>query len=135
MNDYRSWGLTILRVVVGVVFVVHGGQKLFMFGFHNVAGMFEHMGIPLPAVTSAVVILVEFLGGLLLLLGIFTRWAALVIAIDMAGAIVLIHAKNGFYNQAGGFEYPLTLLAASICLALAGPGALALGDMFSGNKA
>ena len=50
----QSWGITVLRVIVGIVFLAHGWQKLFGFGFHGTAGMFAGMGIPLPAVSSAV---------------------------------------------------------------------------------
>jgi putative oxidoreductase len=121
----QSWGLAVLRVTVGIVFLVHGYQKLFTFGFHGVAGMFGHMGIPLPAFFAVVVTLVEFVGGLLLIVGVATRIAAAFIAIEMLGAILFVHAKHGFFNP-GGVEFPLTLLAASICLVMAGGGALSL---------
>jgi putative oxidoreductase len=121
----QSCGLTILRVTVGIVFLVHGYQKLFTFGFHGVAGMFGHMGIPLPAFFAVVVTLVEFVGGLLLILGVATRIAAAFIAMDMLGVILFVHAKHGFFSPAG-VEFPLTLLAAAVCLTLAGGGALSL---------
>jgi putative oxidoreductase len=121
----QSCGLTVLRVTVGIVFLVHGYQKLFTFGFHGVAGMFGHMGIPLPAFFAVVVTLVELIGGLLLIFGVATRIVAAFIAVDMLGVIFFVHAKHGFFNPAG-FEFPLTLLAASICLVLAGGGALSL---------
>lgn len=121
----QSCGLTVLRVVVGIVFLMHGYQKLFKFGFHGVAGMFGHIGIPLPAFFAVVVTLVEFVGGILLIVGLATRIAAGLIAIDMLVAILAVHLKNGFFNPMG-FEFPLTLLAAAICLMLAGGGSLSL---------
>ncbi len=127
--NMRAWGLTILRVVVGIVFLKHGSQKLFTFGFHGVAGMFAHFGIPLPAVSAVVVTLVEFLGGLALIFGAATRFAAALIAIDMSVAILVVHAKNGFFAPTG-FEYPLTLLAANLCLLLAGAGMLSVDGFF-----
>ena len=62
-SDER-WGLTVLRVVVGIVVVIHGGQKLFVFGIHGVAGMMGTLGIPLPIGAAVVVSIVEFFGGL-----------------------------------------------------------------------
>ena len=127
-------GLAILRVVVGIVFLMHGGQKLFIFGFHNVAGFMQQLGIPLPQVAGVVVTLVEFLGGLALLLGLFTRWAALLIACDMLVAVTVVHLRGGFFLPKG-FEYALTMLAASVTLALAGPGAGALDTLLRRHRA
>jgi putative oxidoreductase len=121
----QSLGIAALRIVVGIVFLAHGYQKVFKFGFHGVEGMFGHMGIPLPAVAAIVVMLVEFVGGILLVTGLATRLPAALLAIDMLVAVLLVHAKNGFFNP-GGVEFPITLLAACICLALSGGGAASL---------
>ncbi len=125
-SSIQSCGLTVLRITVGIVFLFHGYQKLFHMGFHGVAGMFGHMGIPLPFVSAVLVTLVEFVGGILLIAGLGTRLAAAALAVDMAVAIVLVHLKHGFGAQNGGFEFPLTLLAATLCLAMSGGGMLSL---------
>lgn len=111
-----------MRVMVGCVFLAHGAQKVFVYGFHGVAGAFAGMGIPVPAVTSALVALVELLGGVALIAGFMTRWAAILNGFDMLVAVLLVHLKHGFFAPAG-VEYPLTLMAACIVLAVVGPGA------------
>ena len=122
----QACGLTILRITVGIVFLVHGYQKLFHMGFHGVAGFFAHAGIPLPMVSAVIVTLVEFVGGIMLVAGIGVRIAAALNAVDMTVAVLFVHLKHGFGAQNGGFEYPLTLLAATLCLALSGGGMFAL---------
>jgi putative oxidoreductase len=130
-SSSHSWGLTILRVVVGIVFFAHGWQKVFGFGIHGVAGLMGSVGIPLPLVSAGIVMAVEFLGGALLILGVGTRLAAGLNAIDMVVAILAVHLKNGFFAQTMGVELPLTLLAACVCLMMAGPGAASAEWLFA----
>ncbi len=129
----QAWGLTILRVVVGVVFLIHGWQKAFIYGFHGVTTSFAHMGVPAPAVSAPLITLVELIGGAALILGIGTHIAGLLLAADMAGAIILVHLKNGFFGPKG-YEYPLTLLAACLCMVLAGAGASSVEGIVRGRK-
>ena len=126
-------GLAILRLVVGIVFTVHGSQKLFTLGYAGVTGFFTQAGIPLPAVSAAIVIAVEFLGGIMLILGLGTRIAALLIAIDMLGAMFFVHLAGGFFLPKG-YEFALTLCAASVALALAGPGIASVDGMMGRSK-
>ena len=119
-----DWGLAILRIVVGLVFVMHGGQKLFVYGIDGVAGSLAKTGLPLPYVSAVLATAAEFGGGLALLLGLHTRWAAVPVAITMLTAMLTVHLKRGFFLP--GVEYTLTLLAAAIALMLAGGGALSL---------
>jgi putative oxidoreductase len=121
-----AWGLLILRLAVGAVFVMHGGQKIFVMGLHGVAGFLGSLGFPVPTVAAIVLMSVEFLGGVALILGVFTRYAAALLAVNMLVAISTVHLKNGFFLP-HGFEFALTLLAANLALLLSGPGALALG--------
>src|SRR4029077_235805 len=79
-SSMKDWGITILRVVVGIVYLVHGSQKLFIYGFNGVEGAFTHMGIPMPALTGPLVLLLEFLGGIGLIAGLLTRWLAILFA-------------------------------------------------------
>ena len=124
--------LTLVRIVVGIVFLVHGSQKLFVFGIGGITGGFTQMGIPLPGITAPIVTFVELLSGIALLLGVFTRIAAILLAIDMCGAILFVHGKNGFFLPMG-LEYALTLLVLNIAVALGGPGEYALESRFMGR--
>lgn len=126
----QAWGIAFIRAVVGIVFLLHGGQKLFVYGVHNVAGMIGQLGIPLPSLAAAVVTWVEFLAGAALLLGLFTRVAAVLLAFDMLVALLKVHLKGGFFLPMG-FEYALTLLVTNIALAITGPGAAAVQKLFS----
>ena len=118
-------GLTILRVVVGIIFIAHGSQKLFVFGIPGVIGGFTQMHIPLAQITAPGVAILEFVGGIALVLGLFTRIFAALLAIDMLGAIVFVHFKGGFFLPTG-YEFALTLLAANIALVVGGAGDYAI---------
>jgi putative oxidoreductase len=115
-----AWGLLLLRAVVGLVFVVHGGQKLFGFGLAGTAGFLGSLGIPLPTIAAAGLVAVELLGGVALVLGAWTRIAATLLAADMLVAMLTVHLRGGFFVP-DGVEFVLTLFGS--CLALAGLGA------------
>lgn len=121
-----SLGLAVLRIVVGIVFAVHGYEKLFVQSIPGVTGFFTQIGAPLPGITAPLVSLLEFAGGIMLILGVLTSVVGALLALDMLGALFLVHLANGFSAQNGGYEFVLTLFAASLALALAGPGAYAL---------
>ena len=115
-----GWGVLPLRLVLGLVFVAHGAQKLFGFGLAGTAGFLGSLGVPLPTVAAAGLITVELLGGVALILGAWTRIVAALLAADMLVAILTVHLRAGFFVP-DGVEFVLTLLGG--CLALVGLGA------------
>ena len=121
MESGRQAGIAVLRVVVGIVFFMHGKQKLMGFGYHGVVGFLHVIGLPLPQVAAVFLLVAEVGGGIALILGVLTRWAAMLNACDMLVALLMVHWKNGFFLP-HGYEFALTLLAANICLIFAGPG-------------
>ena len=130
--------LTVLRVVLGITFIMHGGQKLFVYGLGGVAGSFAQMGIPAANVMGPFVAFVEFFGGIAIALGLLTRLAALGLAATMVVAILTVHLKAGFFNP-GGIEFPLSLLGTAITLAITGAGTFSLDAVlakrFAGHRA
>jgi putative oxidoreductase len=125
-----SLGLLIIRLVIGVLFIGHGAQKLFgWFGGHGLkgtGGWFESIGMK-PGVKMALLAgLAELIGGIFFALGLLTPLAAILIAATMFMAIIKVHGQNGIWATSNGYEYNLTLLAVAIGIALVGPGQYAL---------
>ena len=122
-------GLFLIRLMLGVVFVYHGGQKLFGiwggYGIEGTAGFFEQIGIPFPTVSVVMAGGAEFFGGLALIAGVASRIAGLLLAVTMLVAAFSAHG-GAFGAQNDGMEYPLTLAVCAAALALTGSGALAL---------
>lgn len=118
---------TLLRLSLGVMFLAHGVVlKLLTFGLPGTAAYFESIGLPGPL--AYIVFLAETVGGVMLILGIQTRWVALSLSPILLGA-TLVHAENGWVFSAanGGWEYPAYLVVLSVAQALLGDGAYALG--------
>lgn len=127
-------GLAALRTIVGVVFMAHGAQKLFVFGLEGVTAGFAGMGVPLAGVAAPAVALVELLGGLALVAGLFTRLAGVGLAVVMLGAMFLVHLAAGFFAPEG-VEFTLTLFGAAVALALIGPGEYSLDALLGRRRA
>jgi putative oxidoreductase len=128
-----SYGLLLLRVVVGGTLFAHGAQKLFGWwegpGLAGTRGWLGSMGFRVPAAMALLVGLAEG-SGLLLALGFLTPLGALGIVSAMVVAIAAVHLKNGFWSTKGGYEFNLALLAGAVALAATGPGRFSLDRAF-----
>ena len=123
-------GLFILRLVLGLLFVAHGSQKLFGWfgggGLKGTAGWLGSMGMRPAYFWAFMAAISEFGGGLLLALGFLSPLGSLGIIAAMIVAIVKAHLPKGLWNSKGGYEFPLLIIAAAFALGLAGPGAFSL---------
>lgn len=124
-RSLASLALIPIRIVLGIIFIVHGGQKLFgIFGGHGFSAtveMFTKMGFVPGNVFATLAGGAEFFGGLAVILGLFTRLGALGIAIVMIVAIVKVHWANGLVGP-GGIEFPLACLGLALSLLFGGAG-------------
>lgn len=130
LKSSNSYAFIPLRLGVGVVMFAHGAQKLFgWFGGYGLEGtgkfFAEKLGLEPGVLMAALAGGTEFFGGLLLLLGLLTRVSGAALAGTMAVAILTAH-PDAFFASNGGMEYPLTLLLASLTLAIGGGGAFSL---------
>jgi len=121
-SSSASLGLLVLRVVVGLIFVAHGAQKIFEYTLPGTIGSFADMGVPLPEIAAPFVAFIELIGGALLALGLFTRPVGILLAVDMIVAIVAVHLPAGLWVGEGGYEFVAVLGVAALALAFTGAG-------------
>jgi putative oxidoreductase len=121
-----AYGAMLLRLVLGIVYIMHAYLALVVLGSSGMMAYQAKAGVPFPELATWYLILAHGLGGLFLVLGIYTRWAALANVPAMLGALVFVHLKNGFWADRGGYEYVLVLLVATLAVAMIGGGALSL---------
>ena len=135
----EAYGPVVLRIVVGLTFAAHGMQKLF--GVWDGPGLgatgthFDTIGLSPGYPLAVAVAITESAGGLLLVLGALTRYAALALTVVMLGAIWKVHLAHGFFvnwamtpGRGHGIEFNLVLIAALVCIALGGPGPFSVDE-------
>ena len=122
-------GLLVLHVVLGGIVAPHGAQKLLgWFGGSGLAGTTGFFGRDFRAPRAMALLAggTELFGGLALVLGFLTPFAALGFVVVMLNAIAVVHGKNGFFNAKGGFEFNLALWTVAVAVAATGPGRFSL---------
>jgi len=129
---YASWrdiAGTAVRVIIGAILLTHGWAKLATFGMAGVSGMMAKQGLE-PAMGFAVAAtFLETVGAICIILGLFTRFFAAALAIEMAIALLAVHLKNGFAVSKGGFEYVLLLGIVLFAIAIRGGGPYSVDRM------
>jgi len=127
--EYAAAAALLLRLALGVMFLAHAWVKIKVFTPAGTAQYFKSLG--LPGELAYLTIAAEVGGGILLILGIETRWVALALVPLILGTIVMVHGKAGwqFTNKDGGWEYPAFWAVGLLALALLGDGSAALGPM------
>jgi len=126
------FGLTALRVVVGIIMAVHGWLKLA--DYDGWVWLLGDFGVPFPSYFAPLSVAAELGGGLCLLFGFLTPLAAAAVLANLLTAIFLVHAQNGLLARDGGFEYPLTLAATAFFFMLRGAGPVSLDHALFGGR-
>ncbi|MGE8154703.1 DoxX family protein [Pseudomonas vancouverensis] len=131
-----GYGLTVLRIVVGVIFAAHGSQKLFgAFGGYGLAGTAQYMeslGLTPGYLMATLAGGTEFFAGLALIIGLLVRPAALGLAFLSVVAIFSVHLPNGLFMANNGYEFALALLGGSIAVLIEGAGKLSADRVIAG---
>lgn len=130
----RDLALLLLRVGVGIVFFAHGWQKLFTNTVDGTAAFFGQVGVPLPTLSAWFATLVELGAGAALVLGVATPVAGLLLALDMLGAFLFVHAGNGVFVTENGWELVLALGLSSLALAVLGAGRVSVDHLLADRR-
>lgn len=125
---------TVLRIAIGAVFFAHGWQKFFEYTIPGAQGAFAQMGVPAAQLAAPVSAGLELIGGALLIVGLLTRVAGALLAVEMLSALFLVHISAGMFVEKGGMELVLILAAGAAAVALVGPGRVSLDALLFGRR-
>ncbi|MEV4417309.1 DoxX family protein [Catellatospora sp. NPDC049609] len=123
------------RIGFGVVFTAHGCQKLFVDGMDATAAGFKQLGVPLPTLSAWIAALLEFLGGMLLIVGLAVPIVGTLLFLDMLGAYLLVHIGKGLFVGQGGAELVIALGLGSLLIAAVGAGRYSLDHLLFTRRA
>ena len=134
-SRHSSWGMLLLRLVVGFIMFVAGWKKLFDFGVGAFAKALAGLGVPLPEFFAWAVTLLEVVGGAFIIIGLLSRLSALLLTIDMIAAIFLVTIDVGFLSSSGksGVELNLLLIGGLLAILFCGPGSLSVDRVVEGS--
>lgn len=129
-----DFALLLTRVALGVVFIAHGWQKFNEWGLDGTRQSFADMGIPAPALAAQFSTWVELVGGALLILGAFMPVVGALLAVNMFGALVYVHAPHGIFASENGYEMVLVFGITSVLLAVVGSGRFGVDGLLGRQK-
>ena len=130
----RDIAMLIARIILGVVLFAHGWQKLMINGISDTYGQFEKLGIPLAIVSASFTSFVEFVGGVLIILGALTTTVVALDLVVMVGAAGFVHVTHGIFAKDGGWELVGVIVAVELALAAFGPGRYSVDDLVSRRR-
>lgn len=132
MMNKTSWVADLMRAVLGILFLAHGISK-FQTGLGNVAAWFASSGT--PGFLAYIAGWLELIGGILLIVGLFTRYVSVLFAILLLGAIFTMKLSNGLVsNEMTGYELELAYLMLTVYFIFIGPGPLSIDKLFLGKR-
>jgi len=131
----RDIAMLIARIILGVVLFAHGWQKLMINGIADTYGQFEKLGIPLAIVSASFTSFVEFVGGVLIIVGALTTTVVALDLVVMVGAAGFVHVTHGIFAKDGGWELVGVIVAVELALAAFGPGRYSVDDLVARRRA
>jgi putative oxidoreductase len=127
---WNDWAPFFLRIALGLVFAMHGYDKVFIKGIPGITGFLDSLGFPMATLFAYILSYGELVFGILLILGLFTHWSAKFAVIVGIVAWAMVHAANGFFVNAGGYEFIMLITAAALSVMITGPGKYSLDEMW-----
>ena len=136
LTTRAGYGITVLRILVGIIFMAHGSQKLFgLFGGYGLEGTGQYMaslGLNPGYLMALMAGSAEFFGGLAFVVGLLARPAAVVLIGTLVVAILSVHIHNGLFMANNGYEFALALLGGAIAVLIEGAGRLSVDRSIAG---
>lgn len=135
MSTTREIAFLIARILLGVILIAHGWDKFAITGLEGVTGFFDSLGIPAAGIAAIAAAVVELLGGILIILEVFTRIVAAFVAIDMLFAALFAHVSSGIFVTNNGWELTGAIGAGALLLIAVGAGAWSIDEVLAKRKA